>query len=168
VGAPRRIVPGEVTGLLGGVVFGQAPGFVYSTLGLTVGTLLAFAVGRWLGRALVRRLVSPDVWHRPGLGHNPMLPHLPHPRGPEGHLCYLLGLSPTSFWVVAATSTLGRMPGTWILSADGAETAGGHYVAIALLAAAAAAVSAPLDGYRHQLVHHVHRRAAPRPGARAR
>jgi len=97
-----------------------------------------------------------------------MLPHLPHPRVPEGHLCYLLGLSPTSFWVVAATSTLGRMPGTWILSADGAETADGHYVAIALLTAAAAAVSAPLDGYRHQLVHHVHRRAAPRPGARAR
>jgi len=157
-----------VTGLLGGFVFGQTPGFVYSTLGLTVGTVLAFAVGRWLRRAFVRRLVSPDVGHRLGLGHHPLLPHLPHPRVPAGHLCYLLGLSPTSFWVVAATSTLGRMPGTWILSADGAETADGHYVAIALLTAAAAAVSAPLDGYRHQLVHHVHRRAAPRPGARAR
>jgi uncharacterized membrane protein YdjX (TVP38/TMEM64 family) len=157
-----------VTGLLGGFVSGQTPGFVYSTLGLTVGTLLAFAGGRWLGSAFVRRLVSPDVWHRLGLGHHHLLPHLPHPRVPEGHLCYLLGLSPTSFWVFAATSTLGRMPDTWILSPDGAETAGGHYVATVVLTVAAAAVTVPLDVYRHQLVHHVDRRAAPRPGAPAR
>src|SRR5438309_9678057 len=59
-------IPGEVTGLLGGFVFGQELGFFYSTVGLTIGSLGAFWVGRRLGAAFVQGLVAPQVWERMG------------------------------------------------------------------------------------------------------
>src|SRR5258708_17742151 len=59
-------IPGEITGLLGGFVFGQWLGFVYSTLGLTVGSLFAFGIGRWLGETFVRRAVSETLWRKLG------------------------------------------------------------------------------------------------------
>ena len=49
-------IPGEITGFLGGFVFGQWVGLAYSMVGLSLGSFLAFAVGRWLGTAFVQRL----------------------------------------------------------------------------------------------------------------
>src|SRR5438105_2525371 len=57
-------IPGDVTGLLGGFAFGQWLGFVYSTIGLTIGSLLAFWFGRRLGAPFVRRMTGPEVWQR--------------------------------------------------------------------------------------------------------
>ena len=48
-------IPGEVTGFLGGFVFGEWIGLGYSMIGLTAGSFFAFAVGRWLGAAVVQR-----------------------------------------------------------------------------------------------------------------
>ena len=59
-------IPGEVTGILGGYLFGEWMGLFYSTIGLTVGSLTAFAVGRWLGDHYVQRLVSPEIWRKLG------------------------------------------------------------------------------------------------------
>lgn len=59
-------IPGEVTGLLGGFVFGEWLGFFYSTVGLTAGSLFAFWVGRQLGAPFVQRLVDQRLWGRVG------------------------------------------------------------------------------------------------------
>src|SRR2546425_12534805 len=59
-------IPGELTGILGGYLFDQWVGLLYSTIGLTVGSVAAFAVGRWLGAHYVQRLVSPDIWRKLG------------------------------------------------------------------------------------------------------
>ena len=48
------------------------------------------------------------------------------------------------FWLFAVASTLGRLPGTWVLSAEGATTAGGHYVEMALVMGIVAALGVPL------------------------
>jgi len=40
--------PGEATGFIGGYLFGGPLGFVYSTLGLTLGSVGAFFIARWL------------------------------------------------------------------------------------------------------------------------
>src|SRR2546427_4699265 len=156
-------IPGEVTGFLGGFVFGQWMGFAYSMVGLSLGSFLAFAVGRWLGAAFVQRLVSADVWQRLGFiveAEGAVLCFVLYliPGFPKDLLCYLFGLSPMPFWVFALTSTAGRLPGTWVLSAQGANTAAGHYLEIALLLALVAAVALPLYHYRHQLLERVHRR----------
>jgi len=49
-------------------------------------------------------------------------------------------------------STLGRFPGTWVLSAQGARTASGDYLQVILLTAIVVAVGLPLYYYRHRLV----------------
>src|SRR5262249_20730039 len=59
-------IPGELTGILGGYLFGEWVGLFYSTVGLTLGSVASFAIGRWLGVHYVRRLVSLDIWHKLG------------------------------------------------------------------------------------------------------
>jgi uncharacterized membrane protein YdjX (TVP38/TMEM64 family) len=150
-------IPGDLTGLLGGYLFGQWGGLFYSTIGLTLGSLAAFAVGRWLGRHYVQRLVSPDVWRKLGFiveAEGVILCFMIFlvPGLPKDMTCYLFGLSPMPFWVFAVVSTLGRLPGTWVLSAQGAHTASGDYTQVILITALFLAVALPLYYHRHRLV----------------
>jgi len=159
-------IPGELTGILGGYLFGQWVGLLYSTIGLTLGSVVAFAVGRWLGARYVRQLVSADIWHKMGFiveAEGAILCFIIFlmPGLPKDVTCYLFGLSPMPFWVFAVVSTLGRIPGTWVLSAQGARTASGDYLQVVLLTAVVVAVALPLYYYRNRLVEwfrgkHVH------------
>ena len=159
-------IPGEFTGFLGGFVFGEWLGLGYSMLGLTAGSLLAFGVGRWLGAAFVKRLVSPAAWERLGFvveAEGAILCFFLYliPGLPKDLLCYLFGLSPMPFWLFAVTSTLGRLPGTWVLSAEGATTATGHYVEMAFIMGIVAAMGVPLYAARHRILARCSRRLAP-------
>jgi len=55
-------------------------------------------------------------------------------------------------WVFALVSTLGRIPGTWVLSAQGAQTAAGNYLEVILLTAVVLAVALPLYCYRDRII----------------
>ena len=150
-------IPGELTGILGGYLFGQWVGLLYSTIGLTLGSVVAFAVGRWLGARYVRKLVSADIWHKMGFiveAEGAILCFIIFlmPGLPKDVTCYLFGLSPMPFWVFGVVSTLGRLPSTWVLSAQGARTASGDYLQVFLLTAIVAAVTLPLYYYRDRLV----------------
>jgi uncharacterized membrane protein YdjX (TVP38/TMEM64 family) len=159
-------IPGELTGILGGYLFGQWVGLLYSTIGLTLGSVVAFAVGRWLGARYVRKLVSADIWHKMGFiveAEGVILCFIIFlmPGLPKDVTCYLFGLSPMPFWVFAVVSMLGRIPSTWVLSAQGARTASGDYLQVVLLTAVVVAVALPLYYYRNRLVEwfrgkHVH------------
>ncbi|PYN47527.1 MAG: hypothetical protein DMD95_04515 [Candidatus Rokuibacteriota bacterium] len=159
-------IPGELTGILGGYLFGQWIGLFYSTIGLTLGSVAAFAVGRWLGARYVRKLVSADIWHKMGFiveAEGAILCFIIFlmPGLPKDVTCYLFGLSPMPFWVFAVVTTLGRIPSTWVLSAQGARTASGDYLQVVLLTAIVVAVALPLYYYRNRLVEwfrgkHVH------------
>ena len=129
----------------------------YSTIGQTVGSVAAFGVGRWLGAHYVQRMVSPDVWRKLGFiveaeGAIVCFIIFLVPGLPKDMICYLFGLSPMPFWVFALVSTLGRIPGTWILSAQGARTESGDYVQVILLTALAVAAALPLYYYRNRLI----------------
>jgi uncharacterized membrane protein YdjX (TVP38/TMEM64 family) len=150
-------IPGEITGILGGYLFGEWIGLLYSTIGLTVGSVAAFAVGRWLGAHYVQRLVSPDIWRRLGFiieAEGAILCFVIFliPGLPKDMTCYLFGLSPMPFWTFAVVSTIGRLPGTWVLSAQGAHAAAGDYTQVLLITAIFVAVALPLYSYRHRLV----------------
>ena len=159
-------IPGELTGILGGYLFGQWVGLLYSTIGLTLGSVVAFAVGRWLGARYVRKLVSADIWHKMGFiveAEGAILCFIIFlmPGLPKDVTCYLFGLSPMPFWVFAVVTTLGRIPSTWVLSAQGARTASGDYLQVVLLTAVVVGVALPLYYYRNRLVEwfrgkHVH------------
>ena len=71
---------------------------------------------------------------------------------PKDMACYLFGLSPLPLWIFAVVSTLGRIPDTWILSAQGAHTASGDYLEVVFLTAIVVAIALPLYYYRNRLV----------------
>jgi uncharacterized membrane protein YdjX (TVP38/TMEM64 family) len=139
-------IPGEVTGFLGGVLFGTWLGFIYSTIGLTLGSAAAFGLGRWLGLPLVRRLVSEQVYHKfDFLAHTGgeliTLVLFLIPGFPKDCLCLLLGVSPMPFSTYLIITGFGRMPGTWLLSIQGARVGTGYYAEfVVFLTVAAAAI----------------------------
>lgn len=150
-------IPGDATAFLGGYLFGEWLGLLYSTIGLTVGSVIAFWIGRLLGDRYVRSLVSKELWDRLGFVVEAegaifcfiiyLIPGLP-----KDIICYLFGISPMPLWVFALVSGLGRVPGTWILSTQGAHVETGHYLELILISAVFAAVALPLYYYRHRIV----------------
>jgi uncharacterized membrane protein YdjX (TVP38/TMEM64 family) len=160
-------IPGEATGILGGYLFGQWLGLLYSTIGLTLGSVGAFAIGRWLGAHSVKSLVSAETWQRLGFiveAEGAVLCFIVYmiPGLPKDIVCYLFGISPMPLWVFALVSGLGRIPGTWVLSAQGAHTAAGDYRQAILVTAIAVAVALPLYYYRHRVMAWFHGRALGR------
>ena len=55
-------------------------------------------------------------------------------------------------WVFALVSTLARIPGTRVLSAQEAHTAAGDYLQVMLLTAIVVAVALPLYYFRHRIL----------------
>lgn len=118
-------VPGEVTGFVGGLFFGPAWGIVFSTIGLTLGSWLAFGLARLLGRPLVEMVVNPETLRRYDyvMKHKGMfLAFLMFliPGFPKDILCYLLGLGHMGQREFLLVSTLGRLLGTTLLTIGGA------------------------------------------------
>ena len=150
-------IPGEATGILGGFLFGEWLGLIYSMIGLTLGSVAAFGVGRWLGAHYVRTLVSQETWDKMGFiveAEGAILCFIIYliPGLPKDMVCYLFGMSPMPLWVFTLVSTLGRIPGTWVLSAQGAHTAAGNYLEVILLTALALAAALPLYYYRTRII----------------
>src|SRR3990172_4327631 len=57
-------IPGEGMGFVGGVFFGTGWGILYSTIGLTLGSWIAFMVARLAGRPLVEMIVKTETIKR--------------------------------------------------------------------------------------------------------
>jgi uncharacterized membrane protein YdjX (TVP38/TMEM64 family) len=117
-------VPGEVTGFVGGVFFGTSRGIFYSTIGLTLGSWLAFLLARLAGRPLVELLVKPETIDRYDyvMKHKGMfLAFLMFliPGFPKDILCYLLGLGHMRQRDFLVVSTPGRLLGTTLLTLGG-------------------------------------------------
>ena len=125
-------VPGEATGFVGGILFGTGAGFVYSTIGLTLGSWINLVLGRVLGRAFVRRVVAEhhlarfDALMR-GQGLWAALALFVLPGFPKDYLCFFLGLSRLPLRVLLPVAAVGRLTGTFLLSLQGASLAGGNF-----------------------------------------
>ncbi|OQY11168.1 MAG: hypothetical protein B6I31_05370 [Desulfobacteraceae bacterium 4572_19] len=119
-------IPGEASGFLGGYLFGVFPGFFYSCIGLCIGSFINFALGRWLSYGFAKKLIPLEfkikfdkLLERGGTLMLFILFVIPG--FPKDYLCIFLGLSSISFKLFAVLSSIGRMPGTFILSLQGAS-----------------------------------------------
>lgn len=131
-------IPGEATGILGGYLFGTLPGLIYSTIGLTLGSCLGFGLGRWLGLPFVRRFVRQETYHKfdfltRAKGELVIFLLFLIPGFPKDILCFLLGASPLPFGTFFLVSTVGRIPGTWLLSIQGTQVSGHQYTSLFVL-----------------------------------
>ncbi|MBI3780300.1 MAG: TVP38/TMEM64 family protein [candidate division NC10 bacterium] len=155
-------IPGEATGILGGYLFGTLPGLIYSTIGLTIGSCLGFGLGRWLGLPFVRRLVTQETYHKfdfltQAKGELVVFLLFLIPGFPKDTLCYILGVSPLPFGTFLLVSTVGRIPGTWLLSVQGTQVRGNQYFSLFALLALLALALLVLHYYRHQVFEWIKR-----------
>jgi uncharacterized membrane protein YdjX (TVP38/TMEM64 family) len=150
-------VPGEATGILGGYLFGSWPGFIYSSFALAIGSALAFVIGHLFADAF-RNLFSKTKVYRKfnhlvfkGDFVIPFVLFL-FPGFPKDSLSYLLGLSFMPFKVFIFIASIARMPGTLVLSFEGAQMHAGNYLELLLLLIFSAIVSLPCILYRRQIL----------------
>jgi len=146
-------IPGEATGVIGGYLFGTLPGLVHSTIGLTIGSCIAFGLGRWLGHHFASRFVTPKTYEMfffltrtTGKWITFLLFLLPG--FPKDFLCFILGASPLPFGTFLLLSTVGRIPCTWLLSLQGRQVRTAHYGSLFALIFVLSAVLLLLYLYR--------------------
>ena len=166
-------IPGEASGGLGGYLFGALPSFVYSTIGLTIGSWLAFMVGRLLSDLVRRRLEHTVIYKRfnhlvsKGDFAIPFVLFL-LPGFPKDSLAYLLGMSHMPLPVFLFITFVGRMPGTLLLSFQGAEIYQGDYLKFALLLGVSALIALPYAFYHKRILAwltHYNKRTFPDDGS---
>ncbi len=117
-------IPGEVTGVLGGFLYGPVLGVFLSTIGLTLGSWANFSLSKTFGRPFVDRFVSKQTMDK--------YDYLLHHKGaflvfvlflipgfPKDILCYILGLGHLTTREFLVISTVGRFGGTVLLTLGG-------------------------------------------------
>jgi uncharacterized membrane protein YdjX (TVP38/TMEM64 family) len=131
-------VPGEATGLLGGILYGPALGLTLSTIGLTLGSWINFSLSKTFGRPFVDRFVSTKTMDK--------YDYLLHHKGaflvfvlflipgfPKDLLCYIIGLGHLSTREFLIISTVGRFGGTVLLTLGGAYLRHQQYYRFSIL-----------------------------------
>ena len=131
-------IPGEATGFIGGFLFGTAGGFLYSSIGLTAGSWINFSIGRFLGTRYVRKLIPEAKLDRMDKmvrrqGTMVLFILFVIPGFPKDYLCLFLGLSTLPLKVFLIIAGIGRMPGTLMLSLQGAYVFEQKYGLFALI-----------------------------------
>jgi len=117
-------VPGEVSGFVGGYLFGTTLGFIYSSIGLAVGSAINFWVGRILGYRYIRRMIPKAKLEKFDrfISHQGIIVLLSlfiFPGFPKDYLCLFLGVTALPFKIFILLAGFGRMPGTLLLSLQG-------------------------------------------------
>jgi uncharacterized membrane protein YdjX (TVP38/TMEM64 family) len=121
-------IPGNVTALAGGAIFGLWDGFFISTAGLIFGSVVAFGLARYFGRPLVELLVKRETVEKyidtVARRHFALLLLIfLFPFFPDDALCLIAGISALPFHVFLLLVVIGRPPGMFVSSLVGSGVA---------------------------------------------
>ena len=136
-------IPGELTQLAGGFIYGTFLGTAYSMAGILIGSVVVFALGRWLGFPLLRRVIPEKALQKFNFLIN-------HPRtelailmlflipgSPKDILTYISGLTPVKPLRFFVTAMVARFPGILLSSFIGAHVEEKQYGAVMIASAVA-------------------------------
>lgn len=164
-------IPGEVTGFLGGYLYGPVVGIILSSIGLTAGSMIAFYMSRTFGLPFVEKFVSKTTMDK----YDYLLHHkgvflvfllFLIPGTPKDILCYIVGLGHLSIKEFFVISTVGRFGGTVLLTVGGDYIRHQRYYSFAALATAAIIMIFLSMVYKEKiekLFHHWHKKANKGP-----
>lgn len=146
-------IPGHGVGVAAGYLFGAAVGTAVAVVGVALGSLVAVALARALGRPAVERFVAPEtlalfdaaVAER---GTAVLLVVFLVPGLPDDVVCFAAGLTDVPVRRVVVLAAVGRAPSLALASAAGAGLAKGRPGVAALLLVVLAALS--VAGYRYR------------------
>jgi len=159
-------IPGEVNGFIGGYLYGPVLGTFYSTIGLSIGSWLAFVLARWLGLPFVEKIINPQIIQK--------YDHFMEHRGtlitfilflipgfPKDALSYIIGLShmKTSIFLLVCTS--GRLLGTTMLSISGNYARNDQNVAMLAILGISALLVLLAYYYHEEILNLVRKKRAP-------
>lgn len=149
-------IPGEATGVLGGYLYGPVVGVALSTIGLTLGSFIAFSLSRYFGRPLTEKFVDAKTMDR--------FDYLLHHKGaflvfllflipgfPKDYLCYILGLGHLTTLEFLTIATTGRLLGTSLLTLGGTFLRNHQYYRFFLLSGVALVIVFLAIAYRDRL-----------------
>jgi uncharacterized membrane protein YdjX (TVP38/TMEM64 family) len=116
-------IPGTPLTIAAGAIWGPVPAGVYAAIGIFTGSMVAYGIGRTLGRSTVKALTGKSIHlskHRGEvyLGWLMFVSHL-FPVLPFDLLSYGAGITRLSLPVYATTTLLGTIPGTFLLTYAG-------------------------------------------------
>jgi uncharacterized membrane protein YdjX (TVP38/TMEM64 family) len=139
-------IPGGPIAFLGGYLFGVRAGFIYSMIGLTVGSWLAFSIAGIFEKWLVKNFVSSKTLKKFDylMGHEGVILSFLLfliPGFPKDALCYILGLTPMHVGIFLIISTIGRIPGTLIATLQGAKAFNHQYKIFLILSGISALIT---------------------------
>ena len=131
-------VPGQVFALASGWLFGAFWGTVYSLLGATLGSVVAFALARRYGRPFVTRLLDESTLalledFSSDHGYTVLFVLFLLPGIPDDIICFVAGTTDLDIKQMTVVSVLGRLPGYVLVNLAGASLASAEYVTTAVV-----------------------------------
>lgn len=149
-------IPGQVTGFVGGFLFGGTLGSLYAIIGGTLGCALVFALSRRLGRPFVERFVRPAILERFDyiIGHNGvavLLIIFLVPIFPDDLICYIAGLTRIPLRRLVLVALVGRTPAYVLFSLTGAGAAQSNTTLIVIVVAALVMTAGIAFWQRHRI-----------------
>jgi len=139
-------IPGEISGFIGGYLYGPVLGTLYSIIGLSLGSLIAFFLARWLGQPFVEKVAGPATIQKYDyfIEHKGLLVIFILffiPGFPKDILSYIIGLSRLKVSTFILICTSGRLTGTILLSLSGSYARNNHPGAMATVIAIGVAIT---------------------------
>ncbi len=114
-------IPGQVTGVLGGYIFGFSNGLIYTMIGLLIGSFIVIKLGRAFGYSLLRKFLSIKVLEKYEYLRSEeslstffiifLLPYFP-----DDAICFIAGMTRIKIWKLMLVCFLGRLPGMAVFS----------------------------------------------------
>jgi len=121
-------LPGTPITILGGLLFGSIPGTIYTVIGASIGSMIAFVIARKLGREFIDKILKGKFKkleeYDKKLEENGFLTIIFFrliPLFPFNGLNFALGITKVKFRDFALATALGIIPGSFILVNIGAN-----------------------------------------------
>ncbi|MDI7259641.1 MAG: VTT domain-containing protein [Thermodesulfobacteriota bacterium] len=152
-------IPGGAIEFLGGYLFGVKAGFLYSMIGVVLGSWLAFILARAFEKVAVEKFVHIRTRKKFDylIGHEGVILSFVLfliPGFPKDALCYILGLTPMHLGIFLVISTIGRIPGVLMACLQGGRAFDHQYKTMLILFGISALIIMVFYIY-HDEIHHL-------------
>jgi uncharacterized membrane protein YdjX (TVP38/TMEM64 family) len=149
-------VPGQVTGLASGYLFGPVLGTIFCVIGGTLGCTIVFVLSRRFGRPFVETFVSQRALQRFDFlagtaGPLVLLVIFIVPIFPDDVISYIAGLTRIRIRTLVLIALFGRLPGYIIYAIAGERAAAADTTALVIIAVATVVLLPIFYWQRHRI-----------------
>jgi uncharacterized membrane protein YdjX (TVP38/TMEM64 family) len=129
-------IPGQITIMLGGYIFGFWEGLLYTMIGVIIGSFASMLIGRIFGITIVNKFIPKKILEKfdyllSEKSLNTFFIIFLLPFFPDDSICYIAGLTRIKLWKLISVCFIGRLPGIAVYSYMGSEI--GKNMTIALV-----------------------------------